>query len=268
MPISWEDARRRIAERMAGLTDKSRFLMVTQPLRGHQALLVSEFVKEYGGRSMAFEAMEQVTLRRAILDVFGQERLPVFDIKECKYLLSFGADFLSTWLSPVKYSRGYGELRQGSGRRGLHVQVDPRFSMTAANADEWVPVRPGGEGVLAMSMAYVIIRDGLGDPGAVSALTGGGGHEALAAFSPENQQVRDVTGVEPGRIEELARAFADPKQPAEHGHRGRLRGRTHQRPLQPSRNLLAQSARGQREHARAASSSTRRPRWRSLPPLT
>ena len=210
VPISWEDARRRIAERMAGLTDKSRFLMVTQPLRGHQALLASEFVKAYGGRSMAFEAMEQVTLRRAILDVFGQERLPVFDIKECKYLLSFGADFLSTWLSPVKYSRGYGELRQGSGRRGLHVQVDPRFSMTAANADEWVPVRPGGEGVLAMSMAYVIIRDGLGDPGAVSALTGGGGHEALAAFSPENQQVRDVTGVEPGRIEELARAFADP----------------------------------------------------------
>ena len=147
MPISWEDALRRIVERMAGLTDKSRFLMVTQPLRGHQALLASEFVKAYGGRSMAFEAMEQVTLRRAILDVFGQERLPVFDIKECKYLLSFGADFLSTWLSPVKYSRGYGELRQGSGRRGLHVQVDPRFSMTAANADEWVPVRPGGEGV-------------------------------------------------------------------------------------------------------------------------
>ena len=210
VPISWDEARRRIADRMNGLSDRSRFLLVTQPLRGHQALLASEFVKAYGGRSMAYETLEQVTLRRAILEVFEQERMPVFDIENCKYLLSFGADFLSTWVSPVKYSRGYGELRQGSSHRGLHVQVDPRFSMTAANADEWVPVKPGGEGVLAMSMAYVIMRDGLGDSAAANALTGGGGYEALAAFSPDNQQVRDTTGVEPARIEELAHAFADP----------------------------------------------------------
>ncbi len=210
VPISWDEARRRIVERMGGLADRSRFLLVTQPLRGHQALLASEFTKAYGGRSMAFETLEQVTLRRAVMDVFGQERLPVFDIERCNYLLSFGADFLSTWLSPVKYSRGYGELRQGGGHRGLHVQVDSRFSMTAANADEWVPVRPGGEGVLAMSMAYVIIRDGMADPAAADALTGGGGHEALAAFSPDNAQVQDVTGVNAGRIAELAHAFADP----------------------------------------------------------
>ena len=71
-----------------------------------------------------------MNLRLAIKDVLGQDRLPDFDIENAKYLLSFGADFLSTWLSPVKYSRGYGELRQGSGKRGVHVQVDPRFSMT------------------------------------------------------------------------------------------------------------------------------------------
>ncbi|MDE2941881.1 MAG: molybdopterin-dependent oxidoreductase [Chloroflexota bacterium] len=211
VPISWDEARRRIVDRMAGMSDRSKFLLVTQPLRGHQALLASEFVKAYGGRSMAYETLEQVTLRRSILEVFGLERLPVFDIQACKYLLSFGADFLSTWVSPVKYSRGYGELRQGSSRRGLHVQVDPRFSMTAANADEWVPVKPGGEGVLAMSMAYVIMRDGLGDQAAADALTGGGGHEALSAFSPDSQQVRDATGVEAGRIKELAHAFADPR---------------------------------------------------------
>ena len=125
VPISWEEARRRVADRMNGLSDRSRFLLVTQPLRGHQALLASEFVKAYGGRSMAYETLEQVTLRRAILEVFEQERIPAFDIENCKYLLSFGADFLSTWLSPVKFSRGYGELRQGSSHRGLHVQVDP-----------------------------------------------------------------------------------------------------------------------------------------------
>ena len=82
--------------------------------------------------------------------------------------------------------------------------------MTTANADEWVPVRPGGEGVLAMSMIYVIIRDGMADSGAANALTGGNGHEALDAFRPDNPQVQSVVGVEAGRIESLAHAFADP----------------------------------------------------------
>jgi len=208
-PISWADARRKITDSLGNLSDKSKFLLVTQPLRGHLALLASEFVQAYGGKHMAFETLEQVTLRQSVKDVFGQDRLPDFDIENSKYLISFGADFLSTWISPVKYSRGYGELRQGPGKRGVHVQVDSRFSMTAASADEWVPVKPSGEGVLAMSMIYVIIRDGLGDSDAVNVLTGGDGYKALEAFSPGNHDVVEATGVSEERIVELAHAFAD-----------------------------------------------------------
>ena len=99
--------------------------------------MAAEFVQAYGGRHMAFEPLEQVALRQAIKDIFGQDRLPDFDIANTKYLISFGADFLSTWQASVRYARGYGEFRQGENRkRGVHVQVDSRFSMSAANADE------------------------------------------------------------------------------------------------------------------------------------
>lgn len=209
-PISWADARSKVADRLGTLQDKSKFLLVTQPLRGHLALLASEFVKAHGGKHMAFEVLEQVNLRRAVKDVFGQDRLPDFDIENSRYLLSFGADFLSTWLSPVKYARGYGEFRQGAGKRGVHVQVDSRFSMTAASADEWVPVKPGGEGILAMSMIYVIIMDGLGDRDVASLLTGGNGYESLDAFRPNSPDVKEATGITSHRIIELAHAFASP----------------------------------------------------------
>lgn len=209
-PISWEDARKKVTDRLAGLEDKSKFLLVTQPLRGHLALLSSEFVQSYGGKHMAFEALERVTLRHAIKDVFGQDQVPDFDIENSRYLLSFGADFLSTWLSPVKYAGAYGEFRQGNRKRGVHVQVDSRFSMTAASADEWVPVKPGGEGILAMSIIYVIIMDGLGDSGVANLLTGGKGFQALDAFRPDSAEVRDATGVQADRIIEMAHAFADP----------------------------------------------------------
>ena len=54
--------------------------------------------------------------------------------------IAFGADFLGTWNSPVAQSVDYGAMRQGHPQtRGKLVQVEPRMSLTGANADEWVP---------------------------------------------------------------------------------------------------------------------------------
>ena len=120
--------------------------------------------------------------------MFGQDLLPDFDIANANFLLSFGADFLSTWGSSTRLSTAYGEFRQGAGRqeRGTLVQVDPRFSLTAANADRWLPIKPGMEGYLALSLAYVIISEGLQAPGVdVGALTDGQGAAALEAYRPE-----------------------------------------------------------------------------------
>ena len=77
-------------------------------------------------------------------------------------MLNFGADFLGTWNSPVSHARAYGEMRQGrAGVRGRFVQLESRMSQTGASADEWVPIRPGTEGVLALGLAHVIMRDKL-----------------------------------------------------------------------------------------------------------
>jgi len=87
---------------------------------------------------------------------------PIFDIAKATYLVSFGARFLETWHSPVRYSLAYSEFRGTKGKaRGRFVQVEPRMSLTAANADEWLPIRPGAEGLMALAIAQVIIRDGL-----------------------------------------------------------------------------------------------------------
>ena len=48
--------------------------------------------------------------------------------------------------------------------RGAFVQVESRMSLTGANADEWVPVKPGTEGVLALGLAHVILANKLRPP--------------------------------------------------------------------------------------------------------
>ncbi len=163
-------------------------VLITEPLRGHLGMIAERFADALGGKHLGFETLDDTTYRAAVKEVFGQDLLPDFDIANANYVLSFGADFLSTWGSSTRLSTAYGEFRQGIGRerRGTLVQVDPRFSLTAANADQWLPIKPGMEGYLALSLAYVIISEGLQASGAdIDRLTDGQGAAILNAYNPE-----------------------------------------------------------------------------------
>ena len=215
--LSWPNALDILKQRLEERGDA--MLMITQPLRGHLGTVVDRFAGALGGRHLGFESLDINTYRSAVKNVFGQELLPDFDLEHTQFLLSFGADFLSTWVSPVRWGLGYGEFRQGEERsRGVFYQVDPRFSMTAANADKWLAVNPGWEGHLALSLAYVIIAEDLQARGVdVAALTGGRGVAALEEFRPEILAVRvflaeNLRGGEGAEeIRKLAREFADKK---------------------------------------------------------
>ncbi len=234
-PIEWNEALDILRSRIQASAGRAQIF--TGPMRGHMGMLVPAFAEAIQGNHLAFEAVDNVTYRAALRNVFGQGvsqatgsgvlsgvLLPDFDIANTEVLVSFGADFLSTWGSPTRYNVGYGEFRGeapdlgfGGKKRGSHYHVDSRFSMTAANADRWIPVRPGWEGYLAMSMAYVILRDNMQAPGVdVDALTGGRGAEALARFSPDTMSAILPSGGVMGEdaahlIEGLAHAFAEAK---------------------------------------------------------
>ncbi|HIM36723.1 MAG TPA: 4Fe-4S ferredoxin [Dehalococcoidia bacterium] len=213
-PISWSAALDKLQQELK--VRGNSMLMVTDPLRGHLGTVVSRFTQSLGGRYMSFDALDNATYRGAIKGIFGQDLMPDFDLANTRFLLSFGADFLSTWVSPTRWNIGYGEFRSGEGKeRGTFYHADSRFSMTAASADKWLPIEPGYEGHLAMSVAYVIISENLQAPGVdVGALTGGQGAEALEAFRPEamaervflSGSMRGDEGVE--AIRHLARQFA------------------------------------------------------------
>ena len=212
---TWPEALAKLAEVLSE-ADPNSVLMATAPYRGQLATVTTLFAEAYGAQLLGFDPLDNTVLRKAMQDLFNQEALPDFDLAKTNFLLNFGTDFLGTWIAPTHFMRGYGEFRQGesrNGRRGHFVHVEPRMSTTAASADEWVYVNPGSEGLLAMSMAYVIIDKGLGNADAAAALTGGRGASALNRYEPS--RVAAEIGI-PGdhgaeRIEELAMAFAAPE---------------------------------------------------------
>lgn len=202
---SWTIAIATLAERLQNVNNRSGVVLATNPVNAQLGTVVEKFITKYGGRHIPFEPLEQTVLRSAMKNVFQQDVMPDFDIENANYLISFGADFLNTWVSPVRYARGYGHFRQGNKPRGTLVHVDSRFSMTGANADDWIYVKPGHEGLLALSMAQVIISEGLGDTSAANDLTAGQTID-LSQYSPES--VTDKVGVDPDRIRSTAINFA------------------------------------------------------------
>jgi anaerobic selenocysteine-containing dehydrogenase len=216
LPLNWQP-NGMDSLRDALQTRGSSSVMITEPLRGHLGLIVNRFSAAIGGEQLGFEAVDNGTYRTAVKNVFQQDNLPDFDFDNSQFILSFGADFLSTWGSPTRFNRGLGEFRQGEGRdRGLFYQIESRFSMTAANADKWLPVRPGWEGHIALSLAQVIVSEGLQANGVdVGNLVGGdAGLQALNKFRPEAVApmaglTPEMTGGNPVEfLKGLARSFA------------------------------------------------------------
>jgi anaerobic selenocysteine-containing dehydrogenase len=212
--ISWDDALTELVSRLDGLEgtgSQNALVVLARHGSGHRAELFHHFLDRFGApRPLVYSLFHDDVLRRANGLSFGRAQLPTLDLPNARFVLGFGADFLGTWNSPVSQGRGYGLMRQGRpGIRGAFVQVESRMTQTGANADEWVPVRPGTEGVLALGLAHVILGAQLrpvSAGGRAGALIDGWS-TGLSAYTPE--QVEKVTGVAARRVDRLARQFAD-----------------------------------------------------------
>jgi len=211
--ISWDDAIKEISSHLSTLqTSKSTNVLafLARPLRGQRRELIEKFLKSFGApHAVWYEPFDEAVLRQANLLSFGHAALPTLNLGQADYVISFGADFLGTWNSPVSQSIGYGVMRQGwAGRRAKFVQVESRMSQTGANADEWIACRPGTEGALALGIAHVILSEKL-TPHATASRTGAqiaGWAAGLPEYAP--QEVEKQTGVSATVITRLAHEIA------------------------------------------------------------
>lgn len=184
--------------------------LLTPELRGTMEKLTTGFMRSFGSPNhLSFEPLGPDWLRAANRRSFGQSNLPYYDVAETRYLLSFGADFVESHLSPVQYGYAFGKMRQGRDTvRGHFTYVGGRMSLTAASADRWMPARPGSEGALALGMARLILTESLYDKAALA--TNGLQTENLlqGLKAYDLPRVAEETGLPQKTIAEVAREFA------------------------------------------------------------
>ncbi|RJQ47574.1 MAG: molybdopterin dinucleotide-binding protein [Gammaproteobacteria bacterium] len=188
--ISWDEAWKLIAEK-TGAAGAGRVAWLTGTLSGHQAALMAAHIEAVQGKHYGHEVINSAVWEAVNRDLFG-EAMPRLHLAKAKLALSFGADFLGAWLSPVHFSTEYAEFRKAP--RGILVQVEPAMSLTGANADLWLAIRPGTEGALALGLAYVLAQNGVTAPAVLQGV--------ISDYAPS--KVAGITGVSEARIMQLA----------------------------------------------------------------
>ncbi|MGH7892451.1 MAG: molybdopterin-dependent oxidoreductase, partial [Thermodesulfobacteriota bacterium] len=203
-PRGWDDAQKTLAEKIEVVRKKGgsgRIVFLSDHNEGTLGNLIGDWMSAIGGKHLSYEAYSYEPLKEANRIVFGIDKIPTYNIDKTKYLLSFGADFIETWLSPTLYTRQFSEMHGYKDKSmGKFVHVEPRASLTGVNADEWISIKPGTEAVLALGIANVIVSGGM------SANGGGGFAGLLGAYTPE--KVSSVTDVPVDTIKEIAREFS------------------------------------------------------------
>lgn len=166
--ISWDEAINSIADRMKELRDKGtpeRFALFRGRYDPQAAdILYSRFSKAYGTpNAISHSGLCAETTKSGNWYARGKYSYSAYDFEDTNYILSFGVAFLEAHRPTSGMLAAWPQGRRARAIRPKTVVVDPRFSVTAARADEWLPINPGTDGALALGIAHEILATGLWD---------------------------------------------------------------------------------------------------------
>ncbi|BBO90977.1 molybdopterin-dependent oxidoreductase [Desulfosarcina ovata] len=222
-PISWDAAYRIIAERLgaikeqhgpeaaafyAGTGSYERAFKDAFKLKGAEIYLATSILFPFGSpntfgvgapcyTSLGVLA-PKVTMGCLHIDMFS-------DVDNSDLIVVWGTD-PSTSTPPALFE----QLRTAADEGAEIIVIDPRRTAAAdLPGSEWLPIRPGSDGALALGLSHILIRDDLFDKAFVDDWTVG--FEAFAEYVQEfpPKRVAELTGIGEDTIEDLAERIAD-----------------------------------------------------------
>ena len=126
-------------------------------------LLVQCLKKWNSSELVVYEPYAYEALKTAYETMFGLAILPSYAMDQADLLISFGADFLETWLSPVEYARKFKQMHAyNKGHKGWFYHISPFESLTGANADHFFGCHPETEVTVGLGLINYALAQGRG----------------------------------------------------------------------------------------------------------
>ena len=113
---------------------------------------MQKFLKPFpNARHVVYDPLSSSAIPEAHDLTHGTRVLPRYRFERAAVIVSFGADFLGTWISPVEFTRAYQagrNLAEKPPRMSYHVEFESVLSLTGSKADKRLPVAPGELGLV------------------------------------------------------------------------------------------------------------------------
>jgi thiosulfate reductase / polysulfide reductase chain A len=204
-PVSWDEAFDYTAKQLLAVKDKY----------GAQGTMWSSsesfnetFFKSLGQAFGSPNIVRHPTLCLASLNLaysvtFGT--VPSFDVLNSKYIIMSGANRLESFITPDTMDL----LEASTSRKARLIYLDPRYTVTAAKADEWYPIKPGTDLAFILALLHVIVGENRYDKEFVAGYTVGIDQlaEHVKQYTPEWAEAE--TEIPAKEILRIAREFAD-----------------------------------------------------------
>ncbi|PLX49238.1 MAG: dehydrogenase [Desulfobulbaceae bacterium] len=161
VPISWDEALNTIADQMMELRnndESEKYALMRGRYTYLRDVLYEIMTKVYGSpNNISHSSMCAEAEKFGVYYTEGQWAYRDYDLDKTKYVLIWGCDpVASNRMIPATIKR----LGDAADRGSLAV-VDPRYTTSAAKANEWLPVDPGSDGAVACAIAHVMLTEGL-----------------------------------------------------------------------------------------------------------
>ncbi|GAA4342893.1 TAT-variant-translocated molybdopterin oxidoreductase [Flaviaesturariibacter amylovorans] len=152
-----------IASAMAGLGGGAVVLLTSTINSPSTRQLISEFLGRVpGARHVQYDAVSYSGMIQANMAGFGRPKesaIPGYNFDRAAVIVSIGADFLGTWLTPVDFARQYAtgrKINEAAPKMNKHYQLESFLSLTGSNADERYVHRPSETGNVVMALANAL----------------------------------------------------------------------------------------------------------------
>lgn len=148
---------------MAGLAAAKNIRLISGTVHSPSTRkAIDAFLAKYpNSRHISYEATSLSAIPVANGASFGKNVVPSYKFDQAKVIVSFGADFLGTWISPLEFTKQWMKHRRPTPEHpemSRHIQFETNLSITGSKADVRFPVKPSAEGVILVSLYNQLAR--------------------------------------------------------------------------------------------------------------
>ena len=212
--VNWSDLDAKVSKslRNAAQSGKKVVLLSNTVISPAAKGAIDSFGAYVGAQGGSFEHVQYDAISAAgILDAnqksFGKRVLPSYNFDQAKTIVSFGADFLSTWLNSLVYTKDYAKNRKPDGAwMSKHFQFETSLTVSGSAADVRGALKPSE---IAEAVKYLYGAVGGNTKGNVPASIAAKLDKAAAELKANKGQSLVVAGSNNGGVQVLINAIND-----------------------------------------------------------